>query len=740
MGTSGLSCQFLNPLPQKGQRPPCQRGQIYPSLLEKGSYEKIEIQRKSRLPSPQRGKGAGDEGDRHAVIGCSPSRIQKTSSAFVAESPLCATPPHLNPLSPSRDARGAEFSIFSQLEGKLERGRPVRSVLLCLSVLVLSLLVASVAFAQDVSVSAELSPNPVGVDEEVSLTVTVSGSGGGTERPQLPNIAGLKVVSGPSISNQFRWVNGQSSSSQSFSYVLLPEKEGTVRVPPIAVRVGGKTLQTEEMTLKVVKEATGQDRAPRRRSPFSIFDDMELDEDSPLRDRTPRRAEVLTVAEVDKRAAFVGEQITLSYKILTQLPITQIEVKEVPSLNGFWVEEIETSKNPSANNRVLNGKQYAEYVIKKQALFPTKDGNLSIPSSTFALVVRTSSGGFFSFGAQEQVFRKTDPISIKANPLPAEGRPASFSGAVGNFKLESMLDKTSAETGEAINLKITLSGTGNLKTVTDFPIPELPGLKIYSSKSNDNVTIRNDVLQGTKSWEYVIIPQASGEELIPELKFYYFSPTARRYREAQAPGLEVAVVKGKGIEIADASQIATLQQGIVKRGTDINYIKVRSKPLKDRSRRLYQSIWVYLGLVIPLLFNCGLLVYNSRQARLRQDVTGFRSRRAGKIAEKRLAEAQKCLRNQQYSQFHSILESSITGYLSDKFNLPQIEITSQQIRRFLEERNLNSHLAEDVSALLEECNFARYAPVHTDRSNLEGLYENARKAIIRIEKEADPRR
>ena len=635
---------------------------------------------------------------------------------------------------------GEFFTSRCTREGLRGCACSLRLVAFCLWSLAFFSIWTPVALAQDVSVTAELSPNPAGVDEEVTLTISVSGADGGSERPQLPKISGLKLVGGPSVSTQFQLINGQASSSQSFTYVLLPEKEGVVKVPPIAVRVGAKRYQTEEITLRVVKESSGQDHRPRRRSPFSVFDDMGLDEDSPLRDRTPRRAEVLTVADVDKRSVFVGEQITLTYKILTQLPITQVETKEIPSLSGFWVEEIEIPKNPSANNRVVNGKQYAEYVIKKQALFPTKDGTLQIPSSTFALVVRISSGGFFSFGAQEQVFRKTDPISITANALPTEGKPVNFSGAVGSFKLESTIDKTTAETGDAINLKVTLSGTGNLKTITEFALPELPGFKIYSSKSSDNLAVRNDLLQGSKSWQYVIIPQAPGKELIPALKFPYFSPSAKQYREAQASSLEVAVLKGKGVSLGEASQTAVSQQGIVKRGTDINYIKVGSGPLRDRSRRLYESVWVYVGLVLPLLFNGGLLVYSSRQARLRQDVTGFRSRRAGKIAERRLAEAQKCLKNQQYSQFHSILESSITGYLSDKFNLPQIEVTTQQIKRFMEERNLNSNLAEDVGALLEECNFARYAPVQTSRNNLEALYERARSAIIRIEKESEPRR
>jgi hypothetical protein len=265
-------------------------------------------------------------------------------------------------------------------------------------------------------------------------------------------------------------------------------------------------------------------------------------------------------------------------------------------------------------------------------------------------------------------------------------------------------------------------------------LPDLPGFKIYSSKSNDQVAVRNDVLQGSKSWEYVIIPQAPGKERIPDLKFFYFSPAAKQYREARAPSLEVAVLKGKGGVAGEVTQ-TTLQQGIVKRGSDINYIKLASGPLKDRSRPLYRSAWVWVGLLLPLLCNASMVLYTGYQARVRQDATSFRSRRAGRVAEKRLAEAQKCLKSQQYGRFHSILESSIGGYLSDKFTLPQIEITTQQIKRFMEERNLNSHLAEEVGAVLEECNFARYAPVQPDRGNLEALYARAKNAIVRIESE-----
>ena len=340
------------------------------------------------------------------------------------------------------------------------------------------LLGSTLALAQEVSVTAEIDPNPVGLSDQLSLTIKVTGPAGSAENPQIPGIEGLRLVAGPSISRSFQWINGQASSSQSFSYVFEPQKEGTLQIPPLHVRIGGKDYQTKELYVRVVKDTgMGQRSTPRKRSPFSIFDDMGLDEDSPFRDRTPRREEVITIAEVDKKSAYVGEQIILAYKVLTQIPVVQVELKESPSLTGFWSEEVNLPKTPEARNRVLNGKQYTEYIVKKQVLFPTKSGTIEIPGSTFSLLVRTA-GNLFSFPNQNVITRKTASLSVKVNPLPETGKPADFGGAVGEFRLESSVDKNRAVTGDAINLRIRLSGSGNFRTITEFPLPDLPGFKI----------------------------------------------------------------------------------------------------------------------------------------------------------------------------------------------------------------------------------------------------------------------
>ncbi len=604
-----------------------------------------------------------------------------------------------------------------------------------LTFLILVLCGLSPLWAQEISVTAEIDPNPLGLDDQLSLTVKISSPAGSAENPQLPKIDGLRLVAGPSISRNFQWINGQSSSSQTYSYIFEPEKEGTFRIPPLSVRVGGKIYQTTELYVQVVKNAGGgQKAAPKRRSPFSIFDDMGLEEDSPLRDRTPRRDEILTLAETDKKSVYVGEQLVLTTVVLTQVPVVQVQLKETPPLTGFWTEEVELPKTPEARSRVINGKRYAEYSVKKQVLFPTRAGNLQIPGSILELLVRNASSGFFSFPSQQVITRKTSPLEIKVNPLPESGKPQDFSGAVGDFRLEATVDKPQAGTGDAINLRVKLSGSGNFRTITDFPLPDLPGFRIYSSKSQDEVTVKNNLLQGGKSWDYVIVPQSPGREFIPELKFRYFSPEQRRYLETGTPRIAVAVVPGKEGPSGSAFQPGFAQQGLVKRGSDISYLKLPKGPLKDRSRHFYQSYWLYGLCLLPLVFNGSLMAYREKQVRLYQDQAGFRSRRARKVAERRLSQARKCLSHNELNQFHTILLESLTGYLSDRFGIPQIDITSQQISRVMVERHLNEHLAAEVASVLEECNYAKYAPVQLENARLNSLFQKARDVIERIER------
>jgi hypothetical protein len=586
-------------------------------------------------------------------------------------------------------------------------------------------------FAQEPRVIAEVDPNPVGVEDQVTLSISVSGGSGSVERPQLPPMAGLKLISGPNTSSQFQWVNGQSSSTQVFSYIFFPEKEGTLKIPAISVRVGGKVYTTRELTLQVMKgSVTGGSR--QRRTPLSPFDDLD-DSFAPFSRRSASQGEVTVMADLDKKNAFLGEQVTLTYRLLTQLPVAQVEMRESPNLKGFWVEEFELPKNPQARNRTINGKQFVEYIIKKQALFPTEKGILQIPSAIFALLVRSDSGGFFSLGSQESVLRKTTPLSLSVAPLTEKGRPTNFSGAVGEFKLEASLDKKEVTAGDAVNLKVTLSGAGNLKTISSFPLPEIPGFKMFSSKSNENIHGEGERIQGSKTWEYVIVPQAPGSEAIPELQFSYFSPATLQYQLLRTNPIPITILKGNSSASADNLVPSVFQQGVVKRGSDIHFIQMEPSRLKNRARLLYQQWWIYPVAFLPWIISLVLLGRLFSQEVRQRDEKGFRGRQARRMAERQLSEARKVLKAGEPDRFHAILEECLTRYLVERFHLPQIEVTSTRVRQFFEDRG-QVDLGNRMVGLLEECSFARYAPSHADSVGLDLLLEKARQIIVEAEK------
>jgi hypothetical protein len=584
--------------------------------------------------------------------------------------------------------------------------------------------------AQSVSVSAEIDPNPAAVGDQVSLTIQVASADGTVEQPQLPKIQGLKLLGGPSVSKQFQWVNGQASSSQSLTYYLQPEQEGSFKIPAIAVRVAGKAYQTQELAFRVVKASAANSPIGKRQGiAGGLFDE----EDSFFNNAAPH-GEVLVVAGLDKKNVFVGEQLVLTYKLLTQLPVASVEIKDAPSLKGFWAEEMELPKGAPPRKRTVNGKSFVEYDIKKQALFANSTGLLEIPAYTFGLVVRIGGGGFFSFESEQRIVRKTDPLSVKVEPLPVEGKPAGFSGAVGTFQLETALDRDHVAAGEALNLSVTLSGNGNLKTLGDFPLPDLPGFKLFSSKSQETMRVEQLGLRESKTWQYVLLGQAPGKERLPELNFSFFSPQTRQYQTIHSKPLDVTVIPGGSTMASAGLSTGVSQQELQRRGSDINYIHLGTAGLGVQQRWLYQSLGLYLVMALPFFLNAGLLSRRYRQARVQRDVLGYRSRHAVKLAEKKLAEARQCLQKNQLSQFHERLESSVTRYLGEKFNLPQIEITSQQIRHYFEE-NGNQQLGCEVADLLEACNFARYAPVPLASSRLEALFDRARQTLVQVERE-----
>lgn len=594
--------------------------------------------------------------------------------------------------------------------------------------LVVMMLSAALVQAQEVQVSASVSTDTISAQDQLQFSVTVTGKeSGDSETPRLPRLQGFQVVAGPSVSTQFQWINGRTSSTKSFIWILLPEKEGQLTIDPVEVRVGKKTYKTEPVSVRVTA-GSGQPARPRPR-PFDPFEG----EDTRPRARSGGD-ELFVTAELDRSSVYPGQQVTLSYHLYTQVGVTGIQLQENPPLTGFWVENLEVPPNPTGSRKIVNGREYLEFVIKKQALFPNAAGQLKIPSSTFAVSAKSAGDFFGLFGQSETLYRKTKEITLEVKALPLLERPSNFGNAVGSFNLTSNVDKNEVATGEAITLRVKLSGRGNLKTVPDIPLPAMPDFTVYSSKSTENVRpFEGNLIGGDKTWEYVIVPKAPGEQTIPPLSMSYFDPEREKYETVSSPSLSIRVVRGLGIGNPLTTFSGLTKQNLTRQGTDINFIKLGASDLDTPSEPPYRTAWFYLFATLPVAFNIGALLYQRERAKQSENAVLTRSQRARRTALQLLRKAEKSGRADP-RRFYDEAAAALSGYLTDKFNLPGIAVTGDTLERTLAEKSVSEKTVAEILGCVQECDFGRFVSSSGSSEKMGQISSRIRKTIDTLER------
>jgi hypothetical protein len=557
--------------------------------------------------------------------------------------------------------------------------------------------------AQDLQVTATLSADTVGANDQFQLTVTVTGNESGqAQTPRLPRLTGLKVVAGPSLSTQYQWINGRSGSSRSFIYILLSEREGQFTIDPIEVSAGNRILKTQPVTVRV----TSAPHTPSAPSRPQALDPLGLD--YPGRASQATGENVFMLAEVDRTSVYPGQQVTLTYYLFTLVNVTGLQLQENPPLTGFWVESLEVESKPTAVRKSLNGKEYLVYLVKKQALFPNVPGNLKIPPSTFAVSVKSTGEFFGFFGQAETVYRKTKDISVDVKPFPEKGKPEGFNNAVGSFTLTGELSKADIAAGDAVTLKVTLLGKGNLKEIPDLPLPSTPDLTIYASKRDNQVRpVAGDQIGGVKTWEYVVIPKVPGDHSIPPLSLSYFDPERERYETIATTMMSLHAVRGADSDAAMGGTTENQKQGLTRQGADIRFIKLATGDLRSPQVPLFRSGWFYILLAFPMLWNGGLFLYQRERARQSSDVVLARGRKARRVAMQRMRRAEKAGKTEA-RRFYDEAAQAFAGYLGDRFNLPEIAVTADGLERVMSQRAIEAGTVREAVAALQECDFARF--------------------------------
>ena len=589
----------------------------------------------------------------------------------------------------------------------------------------------SVSLAQDISFNATVDKNPVAANEQFTLEFTVTTSGATARNFKAPDLSKFLILSGPNQSTSMQIINGSVSSSQSYSYTLQARGEGKFSIGPAAIEAGGNQYQSNAVEVTVTK-AAGQKKPQAQQQQQNQT--IEVGDNLFLR------------AEVNRSRLYQGEQITVTYKIYTRVRIVNYSISKLPTMTGFWGEDLDVPQQVSLSNEVIDGKQYQVGVLKKMALFPTQHGILEINPMELTCQVQVQqrrrsndifdqffNDPFFGMSQTANVAVKSKPVTVTVLPLPQANVPESFHGAVGKFNLRGELNKRRAKTNEPITLKATVSGTGNVK-ILEAPRLKLPSdFEQYDPKISENIQRSGGTINGNKTFEWLIVPRYPGEKKIPALEFTYFDISQKRYITLRTNEFNVLVEKGS----AEAPQVAAglTKEDIKLLNQDIRFIKTEPGDFRKKDEELVNPTTAALITLLPLAAFIGLLVYRQKELSDMADVVSFRSRKAIKIAAKKLENAKMLLHTKKTEEFYAEISTALWQYVSDKLAIDRAELSIDNVTQKLNEKKVSDELTRRIKECLEACEFARFANSNSSQQEKNKMYDMASKIIVAAESE-----
>lgn len=596
------------------------------------------------------------------------------------------------------------------------------------SLLVLFLFVfLSSVFAQKFEVSVD--KTTVQQNERFQVYFTFDGG----DRSSLqsfkpPNFKNFSVLSGPNQSSSMSIINGNVSSTITYSYIIVAPNIGDFTVESASVEYKGNEYKTDELKINVIKGAAKSTNSQTNNQAMS---NDELKENVFIR------------AITDKHNVVKGEQVTVTYKLYTKLNISSPQISKLPQYKGFWAEALETGNNIQFEVEMYDGVRYRSAVLKKVALFPTKSGQLTVTPFELEIPVivkksQRNNDPFDSF-FNDSFFGRTETIQFKAvsndvvinvNDLPTNGMPESFAGAVGEFSFQATLDKNEVKANEPVTLKLEVTGKGNIELI-DLPTVKLPpGFEQYDPKSSKNVNT-NGVVSGTKTEEYLIVPRVPGIKEIEPIKFSYFDPRLKRYIEQTSPKFIINV--GIGDSEFASSNSGFSKEDVKLLSQDIRFIQTSNFELVPKEKGSIVKSWFWGMLIFPLFMMLITIGIKRRQDKISGNVQLVKSRKAEKKAKLRLKFAQKALEENNLEKYYEEVSKGLFGYLEDKLQLQKAESSIEKVSSLLEKNGVNNELIQHVKDILEKCEFSRFAPQAQTTEIATNLYNETVNIIVEIE-------
>ncbi|MDC0570473.1 BatD family protein [Flavobacteriaceae bacterium] len=579
--------------------------------------------------------------------------------------------------------------------------------------LLLLIFLSSFAMAQ-VKFEAKTSKTQLGVNERLRIDFTMNEDGDNFIPPSFEN---FKVVGGPSQSINNSWVNGVRSFSKSYTYFLAPKKRGVFTIGQSSIEIDGITYKTSPIKIKVTAAV-----------------DIPKDPNDP---NYIASESIHLVAEVSTTNPYLNEPVGVIYKLYVaeNTGVRNWSELDSPRYNDFWSQNVEV-KRQNVKEGKYKGENYRYVVLKKTVLYPQKTGKLSIEPLTLDVSVEVPSKRRDVFGrlmmttTNRTVTAGKRTIDVK--PLPSNGKPNDFSGAVGSFEFNITSNKNTLKATEAFDLKLEISGKGNLK-LFKLPKPNLPSaLEVYEPEHSEKVSTSLSGMRGSISDTYTIVPNAQGRYPIPTVSFSYFDLNTETYKTLTSNELVVSVTEGPGLNSNENTASEEVQKtNVTTLSKQFSSFKSNGdlKPITET--KFYNTSlfwWLFLG---PLLLIPLVIVITQKQGKRALDVEGNKIRKTNKLARKYLSSSKKAIGEKE--TFYVALERALHNYLKSRLKIETSDFSKEKIDHLLTKKEVQRETISQFLGVLKSCELARYTPLGV--ADMEHDYQKAVETINTLDKQ-----
>lgn len=586
-------------------------------------------------------------------------------------------------------------------------------------------------------------PKSVALNQTFQLLYVVENGQAASLTP--PSLADFQVLSGPNPSQSVSIVNGSMSQKATYSYTVKPKKEGTFKIGKGTAKIAGVNVESNEVSIQVTAPVQQQAKKVNPHDPWAMFDDP-FAEPEPAQQvsmediKKQVKDDVFIRAIVSKASAYKGEMLTVSYKLFFNRAITGYNVKKAPQFEGFWSQEVEMDPKRRPALETLNGKKYQTFELLKYNLYPQRAATLPISElaldANVQVVVQTHGPSFFNPYGRSQAVNvplnlQSNSINITAKELPAEGKPADFTGAVGKYNFETNISGTETKTDEPLTYSVRVTGSGNLKFIDAPKLSLPPDFEVYDPKIKENVSNSTSGMSGSKQYDYLFIPRQPGEFKLPAQSFSYFDPATGKYTSINTKEFTITVT-GQPSQVQNIANNTTNKQEVSELDKDIRYIKTSTNisaigtgPMPVAAAAAYITPFFLLG---------GLVMLRKRNENLAADVVGTKRRKAVKLAQQRLSTAKKLLADNNKTGFYNEVSRAVLGYLGDKLTIDMAGLNKDNIEEQLSTKQVSAVTIAKLKTLLSTCEQALYSPVGSG-NEMQVNYDTAINLVADLEGE-----